>query len=506
MRTLSLLLVCLFISACGGSAPGAPPPPANSAPVFTSAAAVSVAEGASGTVYAARASDADGDAVSFALSPADGADSGLFAIDSSGAISFLSAPDFENPADANRDNIYEIGVRASDGRGGAASLALRLTVTDVSDAFQLRRKFSGLSAPIFLDGRSDGSGRVFIVERAGRILIGDPATGATASAPFLDLTGGVSLAGEGGLLGFALAPDFSSSGVFYVHLTNLAGNTEIRRYRRSAADPDIADPASADLILTVDQPASNHNGGWIGFSPSDNNLYIALGDGGGGNDQFGNGQNVNTLLGAMLRIDPSRDDFPTDPARDYGINPNNPFAGGGGRGEIFAWGLRNPFRASFDRATGLLYAGDVGQNAIEEIDRIDPRAPGVNLGWPALEGTRVNQTGSTAGMIAPVAEYGHGTGPAQGNSVTGGYVYRGPVEALQGEYVFGDFVRGAMWSIPVSRFSAAATVPSSQFTIRTSDLSPDVGAVNNIASFGEDDAGNLYVVDIDGEIFRLERR
>lgn len=508
MRSIVAIVPILLVAACGGDGGSSPPapPPANAAPVFTSSAAVSAQEGATGTILTATATDANGDAITFSLVSGSSADTGLFSITSAGALSFLAPPDFETPGDSDRNNAYDVGVRATDARGASTTQTVRISVTDVVEAFLVRRKFSGIAAPLFLTGTRDNTGRVFITERAGRIVIGNPATGAVLPTPFLNISTEISTAGEGGLLGFALAPDYPTSGFFYVHLTNLAGDSEIRRYRRSTSNPDLADPASGDVIMFVDQPAANHNGGWIGFGPNDNSLYIAFGDGGNSNDFFGNGQNVNTLLGSILRVDPGRDDFPTDPQRDYGINPNNLFAGGGGLGEIFAYGVRNPYRASFDRQTGALYVGDVGEGTIEEIDLLLPSDRGYNLGWPVLEGTRVNMTGSTAGMTPPVAEYFHGTGPTQGNSVTGGYVYRGPVEALQGEYVFGDFIRGNIWSIPVARFAIGTTVPSSQFTIRTGDFAPDVGAINNISSFGEDDAGNLYILDIDGEIFRFERR
>jgi glucose/arabinose dehydrogenase len=472
--------------------------------VFTSSATAAAPEASGAVAYSAAASDADGDAITFSID--SGVDAALFSISAAGALSFRIPADFEAPADQDRNNVYEAGLRASDGRGGAATLDLRLSVMDIADAFQMRRRFSGLAQPLFLAGRGDGSGRVFIIERAGRILIGSPDAGTVQATPFLDLTGAIGTAGEGGLLGFATAPDFATSGVFYVHVTNLAGDSEIRRYAVSSGNADVAEPTSQNTILFVDQPAANHNGGWIGFSNRDDNLYIAFGDGGGSNDQFANGQNTNTLLGAILRIDPSRDDFPSDPLRDYAIPPGNPFIGGGGRPEIFAYGLRNPFRASFDRAIGNLYIGDVGQDTIEEIDRIGPDVGGLNFGWPILEGTRVNGPGAAAGFEAPIAEFSHGFGPTQGNSVTGGYVYRGAVEALQGEYVFGDFITGNIFSFPEAATASGGTLPSSAFTIRTTQFAPDAGAINNISSFGEDDSGNLYILDIDGEIFRFERR
>lgn len=495
-----LLAPAWALAACSGGG-SSTPPPTNSAPVFSSASAASVPENAAGTIYTAAATDPDGGAVTFSLS--GGPDQARFAITGAGALSFIAAPDFENPQDANGDNVYEATIRASDG-GATSSLNLRVTVTDVTDAFRLRRVASGLAQPLFALGRGDGSNRIFILEKGGQVEILNLTTGLLNPTPFLDVTSSISPAGEQGLLGMALAPDFATSGVFYIHVNNLAGDTEIRRYRTQTANPDLADTSTADVIFFADQPAANnHKGGWIGFGP-DNLLYIALGDGGGSNDPFANGQNVNTTLGAMLRINPATDGFPSDPLRDYAIPAANPFAAGGGAPEILAYGLRNPFRASFDRMTGNLFIGDVGQDAIEEISLIRPGDSGLNFGWPVLEGTRVNMAGSTAGMTPPIAEYAHGSGPLQGQSVTGGYVYRGPVEALQGQYVFGDFISDNVWSFAAASAAQGSTIASSAFSVQTTAFAPDLGTLDSIASFGEDDAGNLYVLGIDGEVFQLQ--
>ncbi len=502
LRIIVGCTVAAAAAACS-SGGGPTPPPANGAPVFSSPATASAAENVAGAVYTAAATDPDGNAVTFSLS--GGADQARFSIAGAGVLSFAAPPDFENPQDSNRDNIYEVTIRASDGTA-TSSLNLRVTVTDVTDAFRLRRVASALNQPLFLLGRGDGSNRVFIVEKGGQVEILNLTTGLLNTTPFIDLASVIDPAGEQGLLGMALAPDFATSRRFYVHLNNLNGDTEIRRYTAQAANPDLADTSSADVIFTATQPAAtNHKGGWIGFGP-DNLLYIALGDGGGGNDPFGNGQNVNSLLAKILRIDPSSDSFPSDALRDYAIPPANPFATSGGAPETLAYGLRNPFRASFDRATGNLFIGDVGQDAIEEISLIRPGDAGLNFGWPVLEGTRVNQAGSTAGMTPPIAEYGHGSGTRQGNSVTGGYVYRGPVEALQGQYVFADFISDNVWSIPAASAAQGTTIASSAFAIQTAAFAPDLGTVDSIASFGEDDQGNLYVVGVDGEVFQLQEQ
>ena len=500
--SLASLLAAIALTGCGGGGGQPPGPPANTPPSFTSAASVTVAENAAGTVYTATASDAQNDPLSFTI--AGGADAGQFTITSGGALTFVAPPDFEAPADAGRDNVYNLQLSVTDGRGGSAALNLAVTVTNQTGAaFRVRRVVSGLAAPLYLTGIPDNSGRVLVVEQAGRIRILNPATGAIAATDFLDLRGTISSGGERGLLGLAMARDFAISGTFYVYLTNLGGDTELRRYRTLAANRDQTDPASADLILTFAQPFPNHNGGWIEFGP-DGFLYVASGDGGSGGDPQDNAQNTNSLLGKMLRIDVASDAFPADPARDYAIPPGNPFASSGGAPEVYALGLRNPFRNSFDFTTGNLYLGDVGQNTIEEIDLVPPSRPGLNFGWARLEGTQTFGGTPPPGAVPPVTEFRHGTGPVQGSSVTGGYVYRGPVEALQGQYIFGDFVSAHLWSVPAASLVFGQTFAAAGYTLRNTDFAPDVGGYTNIASFGEDQQRNLYIIDYDGEVFVIE--
>lgn len=497
---ISVIAAALVVlTACGGGGGGGGSGSGGGgAPVFGSAASISVAEKTATPFYTATAS---GTGVTFSL--AGGADAARFAITGAGALSFLAPPDFEAPADANRDNAYQVTLLASSA-GLTATLALTVTVTDVAGALAVRRVATGFSAPLFLTGAGDNSGRVLVVQRGGLVRILDPATGAIAPTPFLDVSTQIATDGERGLLGLALAPDFATTRNFYVFLTNLTGAIEVRRFRTLTGDPNRADPASSDIILTFPHPLNNHNGGWIGFG-QDGLLYIGSGDGGGGGDPDGNGQNRNTLLGKILRIDPRTDAFPADSARDYAIPPGNPFAVSGGSPEIFALGLRNPFRAGFDRQTGNLYIGDVGQGAREEIDLIRAGADaGINFGWNILEGTAVFAGGSTAGLAPPVAEYPHGSGALQGRSVTGGYVYRGPVAQFRGQYVFGDFVNSRIWTIPVASLVQGQTVQNTDFTDRTAAFAPDIGDIRFISSFGEDDFGNLFILDfVDGEVFQL---
>lgn len=493
------LALALTLAGCGGgggNGGGGNPPPANRAPSFTSAAVASVVENSAGTVYTATATDPDGNALTFSL--AGGADQSRFAITAAGALSFVAPPDFEAPADADGNNVYLVRLQVSDGTT-SATLDLAVTVTDdaAGGGFRVARVGTGFSSPIAITGLADG--RMLVVERAGRVRILNPASGAIAPTPFLDITGQTTTDGERGLLGLALAPDFAASGTFYIYMTNTTGNIEIRRYRTLAGNRDQADPASADAILTIPHTAANnHNGGWIEFGP-DGLLYLAVGDGGAG--QSANAQNRNVLLGKVLRIDPASDAFPGDAARDYAIPAGNPFASGGGSPEIWAYGLRNPFRASFDSATGNLWIGDVGEGAREEVDLMRPGDAGANFGWNVVEGTLGTPQ---AGFVPPVAEYGHGSGPRQGNAITGGRVYRGPIEALRGQYIFADFISNNIWSVPVSAISLGQTVPSSSFVLRNADFTPNAGTIGSIAAFGVDAAGNLYIVDLGGEVFRIE--
>ena len=270
-----------------------------------------------------------------------------------------------------------------------------------------------------------------------------------------------------------------------------------------AGDPNRADPASADVILAIAHPTEHHNAGWLAFGP-DGLLYLTVGDGGGTGDPPNNAQNLNVLQGKILRIDPRTDAFPADPLRDYAIPAGNPFAAGGGRPEIWAYGLRNPFRASFDPLTQNLWIGDVGQDLREEVNLMRPSDGGANFGWRIMEGASVFMGPVIPGLTPPVAEYLHGTGPREGNSVTGGYVYRGPIESLRGQYNFGDFIFGNIWSIPIAQVSIGTTIPSSQFTLRLADFTPDTGVIDFVTSFGVDQAGNLYILDYDGDVFRVD--
>src|SRR5262245_30355391 len=354
----------------------------------------------------------------------------------------------------------------------------------------------GLNFPLFLTAAPGDAARLFVVEKEGVIKIIDVASQQTLPAPFLDLTGQVSTADEQGLLGLAFHPNYSVNGFFYVNLINLSGDTEIRRYQVSS-DPNVADPASVQVVLAVDQPdgSTNHKGGWLGFG-RDGLLYAALGDGGGSGDPNGSGQNLDSPLGKILRLNVDADDFPADGARNYGVPPTNPFAGATpGLDEIWSYGLRNPWRPSFDRATGDLYIADVGESQREEVNVATAASGGgggVNYGWNTTEGSLCFQPSAgcnMGGLTLPILEYDH----TQGCSITGGYVHRGAaIPALRGTYFYGDFCSGFVRSF---RFANGAASEQNDWAA----LRPTGG----ITSFGEDAAGELYIVTAAGGVFRI---
>lgn len=393
-------------------------------------------------------------------------------------------------------------------------LMLALVPAALPSCITTERVTSGLSRPVFVTSAPGDNTHLFIVEQPGRIKALNLTNGQISL--FLDLTSVVQSTGnEQGLLGLVFHNDYArvENGYFYVNYTARPdGATHVVEYRRLSSNPPQGDPNSARLLLRVPQPQTNHNGGWLGMR-ADDLLYIALGDGGGSNDDgtghtlaVGNAQDIDqNLLGKILRINPNPavDDFPGDPNRNYTIPPNNPFVGIPGDDEIWSYGLRNPWRCSFDRLTGDFWIADVGQDTREEIN-FQPfnSTGGENYGWRLREGSIQTPTPGIGGPpppgnVNPLYDYAHGPGQFEGFSVTGGYVYRGPIPELQGKYFFGDFVSQKIWSL--TRSGNTYT----ELTDWTAKFAPDVGAINGIASFGEDHAGNLYIVDLDGEIFRV---
>lgn len=352
---------------------------------------------------------------------------------------------------------------------------------------------SGLASPLRLDAPT-GDPRLFVVEQGGLIRVFD--RDGTDRGVFLDLTAATLAGGERGLLGLAFAPDYASSGRFYVNYTDRSGDTRIVRFVVSTADPDRADPASAEEILGIDQPYGNHNGGMLAFGP-DGMLYVGLGDGGSGGDPQNRAQDLSSLLGKLLRLDVS--------GATYAVPADNPFVGGSPRGEIWALGLRNPWVFSFDRTTGDLWIADVGQGELEEIDFAPADDPGGrNYGWRLMEGTACfNPTSGCEPdtLVLPVHEYGHGGSPFR-CSVSGGYVYRGTdVPQLAGRYLFADYCSGQIWAL------TPAPAGSPPAVAEVTGLLQPPGGWQAIAGFGQDAAGELYVLDIGaGVVARIVAR
>lgn len=350
---------------------------------------------------------------------------------------------------------------------------------------------SGLSQPTFLTAPA-GDNRLFIVERPGRIRI--VANGALLPTPFLDMTAKTSTDGERGLLSMAFHPQYAQNGSFFVYYTDSNGDIAVDRMKVSATNANLANPATAGRVITIaHRDFNNHNGGQLAFGP-DGHLYFGTGDGGGAGDPQGNAQNLNSLLGKILRLDVGI----VIPGLTYGIPADNPYAGQAGRrGEIWAAGARNPWRFSFDRGDGLLYIADVGQDAREEVNVAAATQAGLNYGWNIMEGTACYNaaTCKRSGLTLPAFDYEQGAGKVNGCSITGGYVYRGAaIPELAGTYFYSDFCKGFLKSFTY-RDGAAGN---------KQDWAID--SIGNVLSFGQDSQGELYMLAGDGRVYRIVRR
>jgi glucose/arabinose dehydrogenase len=350
--------------------------------------------------------------------------------------------------------------------------------TNLYGQFVLYNAFPNINFvdPVGLQNSGDNTNRIFVIERAGRIKVFPNSPTVQSSKTFLDITDRVSAGNEMGLLGLVFHPDYGDSGYFYVNYTTSSPQTtRISRFKVSSTNPDSADKNSELILLSFNQPFSNHNGGWLGFGPNDGYLYIGVGDGGGSGDTQNNAQNLTNLLGSILRIDVDNQDA----GLQYAIPPDNPFVDStrNEAKEIYAWGLRNPWRSSFDPVTGWLWTGDVGQNIWEEIDIIEN---GKNYGWRCYEGNHnYNITGCDyPEYIFPIWEYSHGPGC----SITGGYVYRGTnVPELMGKYIYSDYCSSTIWSLEYDGIN-----PPNNQSLAT--------AQGSVTSFGVDENEELFVI------------
>jgi glucose/arabinose dehydrogenase len=372
--------------------------------------------------------------------------------------------------EAKGAEVKDSQAQSGAARGSAARTGVRLV------------KVGSFDAPVFATGAPGQGTRLFVVEKAGRIAI--VSNGHRLAAPFLDISQEVGSSGsEQGLLSVAFAPDYASSGLFYVYYTDPSGDIHVDQLRRSATNPDVADPGSARRVLSIEHHLyPNHNGGQLQFGP-DGNLYLGVGDGGSEDDPMGNGQNTDVLLGKLLRIAPK-------PGGGYTIPAGNPFVGQAGkRAEIWAYGLRNPWRFSFDRTTGALIVGDVGQDQQEEVDfAARGTGAGANYGWSVFEGERRNKPGKAPNAVFPVLVARHSNGYC---AIIGGYVVRDrALGDLYGRYLYGDLCHPEIQAVTLS--------PGHARDNHGTGLS-----VKDISSFGEDGAGRIYAVSLDGSVYRL---
>jgi glucose/arabinose dehydrogenase len=408
-------------------------------------------------------------------------------------------------------NTIAVEIHQSD--AGSSDISFDMELVSRNDRFSevgTEVVATGLNRPVYMTSPENDADRLFIVEQRGRIQILDLANDTLNATPFLDIDARVFGFNDGGnergLLGLAFPPDFANKNYFYVNYTSAeagrSGDTVVSRFDISN-DSNVADPNSEEILLVIDQPFSNHNGGWIGFGP-DGFLYVATGDGGSANDPQNNASDItDNLLGKILRIDV---EGTPDVGLAYAIPASNPFVGQTGDDEIWSYGLRNPWRNSFDRETGNFYIADVGQNASEEIN-VQPAGStgGENYGWRVMEGTQCNITGdslpcSDPSFVEPIFEYPHtgidaGDLLFEGFSTTGGYVYRGPIDLLNGHYFFGDFVSSRIYSLQWNGSAATEVIDW------TSQLYPN--GLNGLPSFGEDAEGNLYIAEFNGDVSRV---
>jgi glucose/arabinose dehydrogenase len=347
-------------------------------------------------------------------------------------------------------------------------------------------KVATFNKPVYLTAPRSDKKRLFVVEQDGRIMVVRKSR--KLSRPFLDIRSKVTSQGEQGLLGLAFAPDYKSSGLFYVYYTGKDFKQHLVEYKRASADR--ANGASERSVFVHNDPEANHNGGQLEFGP-DRLLYVGTGDGGGGGDMhgsLGNAQNLSSPLGKILRINPRA-------ASGFTIPADNPFVGrSGARGEIYSYGLRNPWRFSFDRKTGDLVIGDVGQDTMEEIDFVKKgKGRGANFGWRPFEGTHhLYRQESALGSLDPVIQHSHSAGWC---SITGGYIVRDPtLGSLRGKYVYGDFCKGKIYSATLKPGGASG------------DRDLKLPSVPNMSSFGQDSSGRVYVMSTDGPVYRFTRR
>ncbi|WP_242139101.1 PQQ-dependent sugar dehydrogenase [Sphingomonas sp. TREG-RG-20F-R18-01] len=471
-------LTLTMLSACSGGAGGTDPrtvspPIANQAPVFTSSAAVNVVENVTGSVYQATATDANNDTLTYAVT--GGSDAARFAITASGQVSFVAPPNFDLPADADGNNVYEVQISVSDGKATTV-LALAVTVTNSKEGIAVRRVATGFTSPVAMAPVSDTV--VLVAEKGGAIYQLNPQTGART------LLVQVASPGPVGVVAMAAAPSFTTDGTFFVMYMSQAGSLIVNRYLRNNAGPTVPDTFGPTLAINAAQYAG---GGWLGYDAT-GTLLAATGDAGGKGDPTGSAQDDASRLGKLLRI---------------AANPD-PYAGAS---PVFflistiAKGFHQPNGGSLS-GTGILLA-DHGQDAAEEINSIATGATAGNFGWPFLEGTRAVQGTAPAGLTAPVLEYLRASGLRTGQAIVGGAMGPSAIPSLRSQYVFADG-GGAIFAINAASLAAGTTASASMIERRDADFAPDQGTIDHPVAVTAGPGGTLYILDQDGEVFRVD--
>ena len=468
------LFAPLLLAGCGADMAVAPR--VNHAPVFSSGAAVSVVENTAGDVYQAAATDADGDPLTFSIT--GGADAARFTLAASGALRFVAAPDFDMPGDADADNVYLVQLSVSDG-SLSTPLTIQVTVTNSKEGIQVNRIASGFTQPVALVA-IPGDTKLLVAEKGGDIYQLDPATG--TKTRFLTVND-VGTDGDRGIIAMAISPAYAANGKFYVMYATTSGEIVIGEFNRQG---QFGSPGLRNTIAFIDHGQYiNDDGGWIGVAP-DGTLYAATGDAGGTSDPNRSAQDPTSRLGKLLHITANPDPY-------AGAAPNYYLV------TTVASGLHDPRGGTF--YNGALLLADRGQDIAEEVDLV-PLTGMPNLGWPFKEGAHVVAAGGPASLIDPVLEYLH-TGSRSGKAIVGGYVYRGAIASLQGQYVFAD-QNGTIFTVPASQIKSGQTLTAAAYGRRNEDFAPDAGSIGQPVSIAEDANGTLYIVDADGDIFRVD--
>jgi len=444
-------------------------------------------------VLTVQASDADGNPLSFSVSGADADD---FVINSSGALSFRTAPNFELPTDTDMNNVYNVAVTVSDGSLTASTNAT-ITVENDREGILVRRLATGLN-DVTVIATIPSQAKVFVAERGGNIYEMDTVDGTRS----LDRTIlNVNTTGEGGLLGLVVDPSFTANNTYWAFVTSARSGP----FARSGSDISIRKinrfrPESllgSGIQLEIPHASDINYGGWLGFGPG-NDLYVMVGDAG----HINNAQDPNSKLGKVLRLRPNPDPFAGAAPVLFLAPPGNPYAGGGGDRFVYALGLQDP-------KNGVLfgdgvYFSDRGSSVAEEINFLLHNVGGTNFGWPFFEGSSPSTGSTTETLTASVTEYARGDGDREGSSVVGGTIYTGPIVSLQSKYIFADKGSGKIWAIGINDLIGGKTVPSSRYELLNADFKPDAGSIDSIVAIGTDRENNLIIADSDGEIFVVE--